>query len=155
MSPDAEPAGPPHGEDRDASVGELVFDVSEQISILVREEIELAKAEITEKVTDAAAAAASSGSPPGSSPAVPGDAHARASPGCSTTSSSRTTVWLGFMIEALFWFAGRRRSPAYFAYRSFQKGSPPTPDLAIEEAKLTCGRPSRATTTPYAHSTEP
>ena len=32
------------------SVGELVFDVSERVSVLVREEIELAKAEVSEKV---------------------------------------------------------------------------------------------------------
>ena len=38
--------------DDDRSVGELVFDVSERVSILVREEIELAKAEVTEKVTN-------------------------------------------------------------------------------------------------------
>ena len=34
----------------DKSVGELVFDVSERTSTLVREEIELAKTEISEKV---------------------------------------------------------------------------------------------------------
>ena len=34
----------------DHSVGELVFDVSEKASTLIREEIELAKAEISEKV---------------------------------------------------------------------------------------------------------
>ena len=35
----------------DRGVGELVFDVSERVSSLVREEIELAKTEVTEKVT--------------------------------------------------------------------------------------------------------
>ena len=42
------PRPPPAPEDR--SVAELVFDVSERTSTLVREEIELAKAEVTEKV---------------------------------------------------------------------------------------------------------
>ncbi len=40
---------PPRGQE-DRSVGELVFDVAEKGSSLVREEIELAKTEITEKV---------------------------------------------------------------------------------------------------------
>ena len=39
---------PRNGDDR--SVGELVLDISEQASTLVREEIELAKAEVSEKV---------------------------------------------------------------------------------------------------------
>ena len=51
-----------------ARVGEMVFDVSERVSTLVREEIELAKAEVSEKVTSLRRAARSSGSPPASSP---------------------------------------------------------------------------------------
>jgi uncharacterized membrane protein YqjE len=45
------PSGPtpPSGHD-DRSVGELVIDISEKTSYLIREEIELAKAEVTEKV---------------------------------------------------------------------------------------------------------
>ena len=50
MSPDGpQPGGVPPDDDR--SVGELVLDVSERVSILIREEIELAKSEIREKVT--------------------------------------------------------------------------------------------------------
>lgn len=45
----APPQTPPADESR--SVGELVFDVSERVSILVREEVALAKAEVTEKLT--------------------------------------------------------------------------------------------------------
>src|ERR1700761_6058857 len=37
-------------EQNEKSVAELVFDVSERISTLVREEVELAKAEVSEKV---------------------------------------------------------------------------------------------------------
>ena len=40
---------PPDRDDK--SVGELVSDVSERTSTLVREEIELAKAEVSEKVS--------------------------------------------------------------------------------------------------------
>ena len=43
---------PQRGPNEDRSVGEMVFDVSERVSSLVREEIELAKTEVTEKVTE-------------------------------------------------------------------------------------------------------
>ena len=49
------------------SVGELVIDVSEQTSDLIREEIELAKAEVTEKVTKLPAGLGRRRSPPVSS----------------------------------------------------------------------------------------
>jgi hypothetical protein len=44
------------------------------------------------------------------------------------------SVWAGFLIESLFWLlvAG---GAGLFAYRQFQAGAPPTPELAIEEAK--------------------
>lgn len=47
----AAPPPPPPPAEESRSVGELVFDVSERVSILVREEVALAKAEITEKLT--------------------------------------------------------------------------------------------------------
>ena len=55
MTPEGDkrvPPDPPHTERPrdDMSVGEMVFDVSERVSTLVREEIELAKAEVSEKV---------------------------------------------------------------------------------------------------------
>src|SRR5262249_35217137 len=43
------PPVPPPGPDK-RPVGELVFDVTERASTLIREEIELAKAEVSEKV---------------------------------------------------------------------------------------------------------
>ena len=39
---------PPRPPEEDRSVGELVVDVSERVTLLVREEIELAKTEVTE-----------------------------------------------------------------------------------------------------------
>ena len=53
------------------SVAELVFDVSERTSSLIREEIELAKAEVTEKVTKLLARLGRRRSPPASSPSSP------------------------------------------------------------------------------------
>ncbi|MGH2961586.1 MAG: phage holin family protein, partial [Solirubrobacterales bacterium] len=44
-------------------------------------------------------------------------------------------VWLGFLIEGLFWLLVGIAA-GLFAYRSFKAGAPPTPDMAIEEAKL-------------------
>ena len=45
-----EPDATPPKEPDERSVAELVFDVSERTSTLIREEIELAKAEVAEKV---------------------------------------------------------------------------------------------------------
>jgi hypothetical protein len=44
------PGATPPKQTDEKSVGELIFDVSEKTSTLVREEVELAKAEISEKV---------------------------------------------------------------------------------------------------------
>src|SRR3954447_24095997 len=49
--PPTQPQAPPPGPTaKEKSVAELVFDVSEGTSSLIREEFELAKAEVTEKV---------------------------------------------------------------------------------------------------------
>ena len=125
------PGPPPPREDR--SVGELVFDVSERVSLLVREEIELAKTEITEKVTKLV-----KGSVVGIVAgvfALLGFAmlmHAFA--WLLNDLFFEDDVWLGFLIEAVLWFliAG---GAGYFAYRSMRAGSPPAPTMAIAEAK--------------------
>ena len=63
---DASPRRAPRpGPGDDRSVGELVFDVSERVSTLVREEIELAKTEVTEKVTKLLRGSVGRRSPPG------------------------------------------------------------------------------------------
>src|SRR5919106_460514 len=45
-------------------------------------------------------------------------------------------VWLGFFVEAAFWLVVAALA-GLFAYRSVKAGAPPTPELAIEEAKRT------------------
>ena len=45
-------------------------------------------------------------------------------------------AWPGFFIEAAI-FLLIAAGAGYFAYRSVQAGSPPVPEQAIEEAKLT------------------
>ncbi|MEO8091533.1 MAG: phage holin family protein [bacterium] len=145
MSPDPNVRGP-NGEDP-RSVGEMVFDVSEQVSTLVREEIELAKAEVTEKVTallrgGVVGIAAGVFALMGLAMLMHGIAWLL------NDLFFEDDVWIGFMVEALFWF-GVAAGAGYFAYRSFQKGSPPTPDLAIEEAKRV-RQTLEGDTTPYA-----
>jgi Putative Actinobacterial Holin-X, holin superfamily III len=142
---------PPPGDDR--SVGEMVIDVSERISILVREEIELAKAEITEKFQKLARGGAA-----GAAAAIfvlMGLAmfmHAFA--WLLDDIFFGDNIWIGFAIESLFWFvvAG---AVGYFAFRSFQAGAPPVPELAIEEAKRTketlTGEPLTGESSPTEH----
>jgi len=142
------PPDPPHTERPrdDMSVGEMVFDVSERVSILVREEIELAKAEVSEKVQallrgGAVGIAAGVFALMGLAMLMHGIAW------LINELFFEDEIWVGFMIEALFWFLVAAGA-GYFAYRTFQKGSPPTPDLAIEEAKRV-RQTLEGDTTPY------
>jgi hypothetical protein len=126
------------GTDRRAeerSLGELVSDISEKTSYLVREEIELAKAEINEKVSKLIRGT------------VVGIAagvflllflamlmHAMA--WLLNDLFFEDSFWVGFLIEAGFWLA-LAGVAGLVAYRALQQGAPPTPDLAIEEARRT------------------
>jgi len=133
VSPDG--AERPGGSSDDRSVGELVFDVSERVSILLREEIELAKTEIREKVTklvrgSVVGIAAGVFALMGLAMLMHGIAWLL------NDLFFSDHVWIGFMVEALFWFLVAAGA-GYFAFRSVQAGAPPTPDLAIEEARRT------------------
>jgi uncharacterized membrane protein YqjE len=117
------------------SLGEIVNEVSEKATLLVREEIELAKAEVQQKVTRIMKGAAFGGA---------------------------AGVFLVFMLIYLmhalswFWFDLFNFNAVWLGYaittglllvlglvtgllavRFFKKGTPPTPELAIEEAKKT------------------
>jgi uncharacterized membrane protein YqjE len=126
-------ATPPPDRD-DKSVGELVFDVSERTSTLVREEIELAKAEISEKLSQLVR-----GSVVGAVAGVFGFlALILIMEGVAWLLNDLVfdNFWLGFFVEAgLFLLIAA--IGGLIAYRSLLKGAPPTPDLAIEQAKLT------------------
>jgi uncharacterized membrane protein YqjE len=134
MSSTAGPRQDPQPPD-ERSVGELVFDVSERLSILIREEIELAKTEIREKITKLV-----QGSVVGIAAGVFAlMGLAMLMHGIAWLLNDlffEDHVWIGFMIEALFWFCVAAGA-GYFAFRSVQAGAPPTPDLAIEEARRT------------------
>jgi hypothetical protein len=120
-------------QDVDRSLGEVVNRISENASILVREEIELAKAEIELKIQKLARGAAVG--------AAAGFfvflalifAFNSLAWGINDFADS---LWVGFVITMalLFVLAGLA---GLIAMRSFKAGAPPTPDMAIEEAKLT------------------
>ena len=122
---------PPPSDDR--SVTELVFDVSERVSSLVREEIALAKAEVSEKVSSILRGGA-----------VGIAAGIFAFLGLILLMHSfawllddlffEGDIWIGFAIEALMFFVIAVIA-GYVAYRSVQAGSPPVPEMAIEEGK--------------------
>lgn len=128
--------GLPPRDAADKSLGEIVADVSEKASQLVREEIELAKAEVTDKVSKLAKGAV-----------VAGAAGVFAVFGITMLFHGlawfindvfgwNDDAWIGFGIVTLLLFllAGLA---GLLALRLFKKGSPPTPELAIEEARRT------------------
>jgi hypothetical protein len=115
------------------SVGELVFEISDRASILVREEIELAKTEVTEKLNrllQGGATAIAAG-------VFVLAALAMIMHGIAWLLNDlffEDNVWAGFLVEAGF-FLLVAAGAGLFAYRSFKTASPPVPDMAIEEAK--------------------
>jgi hypothetical protein len=116
----------------DMTVGELVFEVSDRASLLVREEIELAKTEVTEKVNRLLR---------GSVAGLVAGIFALLAlllimHGIAWLLNDLVfnNFWAGFFVEAaIFLLIGA--GAGFFAYRAFQRGAPPTPDMAIEEAK--------------------
>ena len=113
-------------------VGELVFEVSDRASVLIREEIELAKTEVTEKFNRLL-----QGSIAGLIAGIFAlFALLLIMHGVAWLLNDLIfdNFWAGFFIEAvIFLLVGA--AAGWFAYRAFQRGAPPTPDMAIEEAK--------------------
>jgi uncharacterized membrane protein YqjE len=117
------------------SIATAVQEVSERAQLLVHEEIELAKAEVTEKATTLAKGAV-----------------------VGIVAGVFAIFGLVLLLEGLAWLAWFELFPdnqyfwgffvvaavlfvlgaaaAFFAARAFRKGSPPTPAMAIDEAKL-------------------
>ena len=119
----------------DKSLGDVVTEVTEKASLLVREEIELAKAEVSQKVTKLGKGA-----------------------GALAAAATLLVFALIFLFHGIAWlfndaFDWTAWWKGYFAtfglilalggllgwlgMRWLKGGSPPTPDLAIEEAKRT------------------
>jgi uncharacterized membrane protein YqjE len=124
---------PPGGADK--SLGEIVADITEKLQLLVREEVELAKAEVTSKVK-------------------------KLGTGVGMASAALVTLFfftmfiftaLALLLNDLFWddypWAGFGVVAAFFliitlalvliGLRLIKKGAPPAPEMAIEEAKAT------------------
>lgn len=118
---------------RAQSIGHTVAEVVEKGSLLVREEIELAKAEVTRKVTSL-----------GKGAAVAAVAGVFALFGLLfflhflawlLAELVYDAVWPGYLTVALLFFL-LAIVCGLVGLRWIKKGSPPTPDMAIEEAKL-------------------
>ena len=117
------------------SVADLVFDVSQGTSTLIREEIELAKAEVSEKVGKLLR-----GSIVGAAASVFAFlALILIMHGVAWLLAEELfdgNVWPGYFIEAAA-FLLIAAAAGMIAYRAVRAGAPPVPEQAIEEAKLT------------------
>jgi uncharacterized membrane protein YqjE len=125
----------PNRPNSEKTVGELVYEVTEQTSNLIREEIELAKTEVSEKVTTLA-----QGSAVGIAAGVFAFLalillmHAFALGLNSLFFEGEP--WAGYLIEAVL-FLLIAAGAGYYAYRSFETTGAPVPTDAIEEAQKT------------------
>ena len=128
------PIGGTNGEKppEEMTVGELVFEVSDRASVLIREEIELAKTEVTEKVNRLLR---------GSVVALVAGVFLLIALllgmfGIAWLLNDEVfnNFWLGFFVEAGV-FILIAAGAGFYAFRAFKRGAPPTPDMAIEEAK--------------------
>jgi uncharacterized membrane protein YqjE len=135
QTPSTPPAAPPPVAPDKRPVGEIVFDVTERASTLVREEIELAKAEVSEKV-----AKLLRGSVVGVAAGVFAFlALILVMEGIAWLLNEEVfdgKVWPGFFVEAAA-FLLIAALAGLVAYKAVKAGSPPVPSQAIEEAKLT------------------
>ena len=120
---------------RPSDLGDAIQEVTEKVQLLVREEIALAKAELTEKVSKLIRGIVAG--------AIAGIfalfgliylLHA-ASWGIWEILGTGNGPWLGFLIVTLILFLVGAIG-GLFAFRFIKKAMPPTPIMAIEEAQL-------------------
>jgi hypothetical protein len=127
--------GLPPRDTAEKSLGDIVSDVSEKASLLVREEIELAKAEVTQKVSSLGKGAGIAGAAAVFLIfAITMFFHGLA--WLINDLFDWNSIWPGFMIVFLLLLLAAIIA-ALVARRMFERGAPPTPELAIEEAKRT------------------
>jgi len=121
-----------------SDLARAIQDITEKSQLLVHEEIELAKAEMTEKVTKLVKGAIFG--------IVAGIFAVFAlvyllhslSWGLAEVLGTDSSIWLGFLITGvLILILGA--IAGFIAMRLIKKGSPPKPELAIEEAQLIKG----------------
>ena len=119
------------------AIAEAVNEISERASLLVREEIELAKAEVTQKVSRLVKGAVVGGA--AGVFAIFGIVvlfHGLAWLAWWALPVGDTQFFWGFFVVAAILFILGGLS-GLFAAKLFKKGSPPVPSMAIDEAKKT------------------
>jgi hypothetical protein len=118
------------------NIAQAIQEISDKAQVLVREEIELAKAEITEKMTKLARGAVIGAA---ASMFVVGalilTLHGFAWLAFWAIPFPNDQIFWGFFVVAavLFVLGGLA---GYVAARAFKAGAPPAPQMAIDEAKL-------------------
>jgi uncharacterized membrane protein YqjE len=125
----------PNRPDSEKTVGELVYEVTEKTSNLIREEIELAKTEVSEKVTTLAR---------GSAVGIAAGVFAFLALILLMHAFAlglnwlffEDAPWVGYLIEAVI-FIAIAAGAGWFAYNSFEQTGAPLPTDAIEEAQKT------------------
>jgi uncharacterized membrane protein YqjE len=121
--------------DADAPVGDIVNRISLNASALIREEIELAKAEMEIKVKRLVRGAVV-GFAAGFFLLLSAIYAFHALAWGLNDIFNEPFAWLGFLIVTVL-LVVLAAIAGFIAYRSIQAGAPPTPDMAIEEAKRT------------------
>ena len=125
--------GDPNRPDSEKTIGELVLEVTEQTAVLIREEIELAKAEVSEKISTlgrSSAVAVAAGVFAFLAVILLMQAFALGL----NSLFFPDQPWAGYLIEGVL-FIAIAVGAGLFAKRTFQETGPPVPTEAIEEAQ--------------------
>src|SRR5215207_2895514 len=135
VSSEQPPAATPVDGGPNANIAQAVQEVSERAQVLVREEIELAKAELNQKISllvrgAAIGAAAGVFAIFGLTMLLHGFAWLAY---WAIPFPDNTQFWGFFIVAGILFLIGGLAG--FLAARAFKKGAPPTPELAIDEAK--------------------
>ena len=128
------PATPPQPA-ADPTIAQAITEISERASLLVREEIELAKAEVTQKLTKLVKGAIV-GAAAGLFVVVALFFVLQSAAWGAYLIFGGTAYWAGFLLVAVVLFLLGALA-GMIAYRAVRGGSPPVPAMAINEAKKT------------------
>jgi uncharacterized membrane protein YqjE len=116
-----------------SELGKAIQEVSEKAALLVHEEIELAKAEVFQKLKSLGRAALLGGI--GAVFLLAGLIYFLHFVALALADLLGANPWVGYLIvTGLLWLFGA--IAVFVASRFVKKGTPPTPKLAIEEAQL-------------------
>jgi uncharacterized membrane protein YqjE len=115
-------------------IGDIVNRISENASLLIREEIELAKAEIEQKMSRLTRGAVV-GAIAGFFIMIGLIFLVETVAWALVDVFNWDGIWPGFLVVTIGLFLLAALG-GFIAYKSFQAGAPPTPDQAIEEARL-------------------